>query len=518
VERQSGLAPRVELGLVALLSAVAVALRGWQLGRAPLWVDEAMSWHFSRLPLADLAAGLLLDSGPPLYYLLLRAWTTLAGDGELALRLPSALAGSALVPALWAVGRRTLGPPIGLAAAAIAALAPAAVAFSREARVYPLLSLAALLALHFSSRWLASRRRAHLVTAWVATAAALYLHNYGLLLLPLLTCLPWLATACASGRRMRDAALLTSPAIALLPWLPTLIAQTRAGAPTAWMAAAWEAHGGFPGVFGASLASLSPGGAQPPYVGIRGLAGAGWWPVALALVALALGCAALLRRPPGSTAGASGRWLLAYLALPPLLAVGLSLAGSPIYLPGRLDQLILPAFCLVAATGLLHIRPRALALAVGTGWLALSAATVVSHLRLPPATDEAGLPSALRQLARAGDTVVCTSLTRAPIEHALRRVDGIRWRSFPAAIERHPGNVDQDALLADPQALRREAEALVADLDGRVLIAFVPDAVDRFLLDRLLAAPQARRARAAGTYRLPRIGLEVTLFELDLGD
>lgn len=516
-EQRQGISPRLELGLATLLLALAALARGWQLGRAPLWLDEAMSWRFARLPLAELADALRLDSGPPLYYLLLRGWTALAGDGTLALRVPSALAGVALVGAIWRIGRHHFGPGIGLTAAAVAALSPVAVAFSREARVYPMLSLASLLAVHLAVRWIGSRQTSDLLGASLATVAALYFHNYAVLLLLVLATLPWLSSSVPHRRRIQDGAILAAPAIALLPWLPIFAEQTRAGAPTAWMAAAWEAHGGVPGVLAASLASLSPGGAQPPYVGIRGLSTAGWLPSALALVALAIGTVALARSRIPAGRPVHGRWLLAYLALPPALAAAISLLRSPIYLPGRLDQLVLPAFCCTAAVGWARLRPRGLALLVGAGWLSLSAATLFAALRVGPLPEESGLPIAVRQRVRPGDTVVCTSLTRAPLEHALRRVNGLAWRSYPDSIARHPGNVDTDALLARPEELRREADALVTSLSGRVLVAFVPDAVDRFLFERLVASPRARETKNVGTYRLPRLGLEVTLFALDLG-
>src|SRR5437879_2480547 len=96
---------RRDLWAALLVSWLALAVRLWRLGDAPLWLDEAFSWHDARQPLG-LIVGARVDVHPPLYYGLLHLWMPLAGDGEYALRFPSALLAVLAVPAAAYLARR----------------------------------------------------------------------------------------------------------------------------------------------------------------------------------------------------------------------------------------------------------------------------------------------------------------------------------------------------------------------------------------------------------------------------
>jgi 4-amino-4-deoxy-L-arabinose transferase-like glycosyltransferase len=76
-----------------------------------------------RLNLAKVVSGCIrAEPHPPLYYMLMLAWTDLFGTSVLALRLPSALCGIACIPVIYALGAREAGKATGLVAAAMLAL------------------------------------------------------------------------------------------------------------------------------------------------------------------------------------------------------------------------------------------------------------------------------------------------------------------------------------------------------------------------------------------------------------
>jgi len=124
-----------------MILLLALALRGYRLGGQSLWADEGNSLALAQASLADIAARTALDIHPPLYYWLLHGWTRLAGNSEVALRLPSLFASLLLVAVTYRLGRRLGGRRIGLLSAGLVAVSPFQVYYAQEARMYALLAL-----------------------------------------------------------------------------------------------------------------------------------------------------------------------------------------------------------------------------------------------------------------------------------------------------------------------------------------------------------------------------------------
>ena len=113
-----------------------------------IWLDEAISIHQARLSLHDLFRNLYNgDRQPPLYHLTL--WLTIRafGHSEFAVRLPSLIAGTLVIPALYELGRELYDRRTGLIAAAFAAVSPLLIWYSQEVRMYEFAALFGLLAL-----------------------------------------------------------------------------------------------------------------------------------------------------------------------------------------------------------------------------------------------------------------------------------------------------------------------------------------------------------------------------------
>jgi mannosyltransferase len=80
------------------------------------------------------------ESAPPLYYILVWAWTKVFGAGPVGFRSFSALIGTLTIPVMYAAGRQ-ISPRAGVWAATLATVSPAMYLFSQEARCYALLIL-----------------------------------------------------------------------------------------------------------------------------------------------------------------------------------------------------------------------------------------------------------------------------------------------------------------------------------------------------------------------------------------
>ncbi|QLQ40180.2 glycosyltransferase family 39 protein [Micromonospora robiginosa] len=127
------------------LLTLAVTLVG--IGHAQLWRDELATWSAATRPLPDLVRlTRTIDAATGPYYLLMHAWTALAGTSPTALRLPSALAMAGAAALTAALGARLAGDRAGLLAGLLFAVLPATSRYGQEARPYALATLLAVLA------------------------------------------------------------------------------------------------------------------------------------------------------------------------------------------------------------------------------------------------------------------------------------------------------------------------------------------------------------------------------------
>lgn len=132
---------------VAAALITALALRLFRLGDAPLWFDETVTAEWVRASWSVLLHDVLRDNHPPLYFLLLKAWSSWAGDSAAALRFPSAVASALCVPLIAAAAGVAGGRRAMHWAAWTAAIAPLLVHHGQEARSYALVAF--LASLHF---------------------------------------------------------------------------------------------------------------------------------------------------------------------------------------------------------------------------------------------------------------------------------------------------------------------------------------------------------------------------------
>jgi mannosyltransferase len=208
---------------VAGATLVAAFLRFFHLGRQSLWIDEAMTWTSAGFGSPLSLSNLLDNVHGPLYGLIVRLWCGMAGDSEWALRLPSAVAGVLLVPALAWLAAAWLGRGVAAPAAWLAAGSPFLVWYSQEARSYALLMLCVALS---GTALLALARRpgARAALAYAAAAGAGLLSSFSFAMLAPLHLRWWLGAREGRGRRAR---LLALTAIGLtllaLPWAPRVL-------------------------------------------------------------------------------------------------------------------------------------------------------------------------------------------------------------------------------------------------------------------------------------------------------
>jgi uncharacterized membrane protein len=131
--------------IVLGLTLVGAVLRFGTLDVQSIWLDESATLLLVHRGFGGMLSHLASsESTPPLYYVLVWAWTKVLGAGPLGFRSFSALAGTLTIPVLYAAGRE-ISPRAGVWAGTLAVVDPAMYYYSQEARAYALLILFAAL-------------------------------------------------------------------------------------------------------------------------------------------------------------------------------------------------------------------------------------------------------------------------------------------------------------------------------------------------------------------------------------
>ncbi len=143
-EKRPGRAERDAQIAIVLL---AVALRALAIARGhQLDIDEADTALKVAKPIAALVSDLTRDGHPPLYFLLLKGWTTLFGRGEAVLRALSLVFSGATLVLLMRTARGVFGATAAVFAGLFFAFSPVEIFHASEGRMYTLLPLLALAA------------------------------------------------------------------------------------------------------------------------------------------------------------------------------------------------------------------------------------------------------------------------------------------------------------------------------------------------------------------------------------
>jgi mannosyltransferase len=398
---------------VAALTVVAFAVRLAQLHQS-LFGDELFLYRI----VAGHGLGQVLslvhdtESTPPLHFVL--AWLgAKVGDASVGMRIPSLVAGTATVPATFALGRRSVGDGPALFGAAIVAIAPFAIFYGVEGRAYSTLGLLAALSTLALLRALDRGRRRDWALFAALTLAVLYTHYVGVFVV--VAHGAWVA----SRRRDRLRALAFAYAAAALgyaPWIPSFLVQRRDSAAVRIE----HAYALTPRSVARAFLQVLPG---HPYFKLDSFPG----PAVVAAFVVAVGAAgvaavlALRRRAaPAGVADRRAIELLAVVALAtPVGAILYSLGPESVFLPRNMIPSLPAAALLLGAA--VFAAGRTGAAVIGAVLLALlavgAARTFEADFQRPPYRAAARYVEAH---GRPGDAVLDVVVDPTTLGSALR--------------------------------------------------------------------------------------------------
>lgn len=428
---------------LVVVTLVAAVLRFHNLGDASLWRDEAATWQEAQGSFLDIIRATAADNYPPLHNLLVALSMRFFGDGEWALRLPSALCGVLAVPALYWVGRMASGRLAGLFAALLLAFSYFHIWQSENARGYALMALAAILfagsALWFGRRVTWPRA----VAAILSGAALLYSHPYGTLV--------WLAIAIATLIVLL--ARTESERVQAFTWLLLQVVIALLFLPWAWLLLL-RAH------------DIVAGGFWIPYPTVTYVLqtltaiGSGFLATLIAILlaaavflapAVAIDGIATVAGPPLRIgAPAVGWFVLAWLVAPLLMALAASILVQPIIVSYYLIG-CLPALLLLAGMGLARFATGALTTAIAFA-VALATAGLGLAYGIPGAAEDwRGAAVFVEQnLPADGCILVSDALTEHAIAYYDRQLPCV---VYPAGVPETKANVLFAMLVGDQAGL-----------------------------------------------------------------
>jgi uncharacterized membrane protein len=124
-------------------------LRCWRLTFVTLWSDEFRgTYQLIQLPWKDLlTANYSWEFNPPLYFILLKAWVSIFGSGEIVMRVFSIVLSSGSLVTIYYISKKLGDWRSGIAAMSILAFHPQYLYYSTELRMYSLLIFLSLVAI-----------------------------------------------------------------------------------------------------------------------------------------------------------------------------------------------------------------------------------------------------------------------------------------------------------------------------------------------------------------------------------
>jgi mannosyltransferase len=502
--------------LIAPIIVIAAVLRLYDIQGPDIWLDEAYSALLANESWSGILTALKVDSGPPLYYFILHIWVGLFGDSELALRLPSVVGGILLVYCIYHVGARLFSSEVGLLAAGMLAVSPIHIYYSQQARVYSLLALVALVSTYFLWQILWDKKRHLIIPYSVLALSTAYLHYYGLYLLVAHA----LIVICAGGLR-KDLKIWLGCGLFLVVgygfWVPFFYGQLDNGEAMTWFQYFWNKNGVL-GSLHQTMNVYAPGAEKPLYIRLQGLRAFGWV-ATFALYSLTLLSFYHFFQQRNADEAFRKRFLsvLIFTLVPLGLMLITSVVITPNYIPARADQLVFPGFLLLLCVGLVSLKP-AVRYSLFCLLVAFSVTSLHGYYKSSAVNSDRALAQKIAEWATPGDIVLTTSLSRAPLEYYLRRLNApVEFLSFPASTADHPGYQLDSKLLESSEKLISEARAISAEMKsrlgsgGRFFLVYVDAPVNLSLKNIILQESDSALIESLGSYRQAGLNARISL-------
>lgn len=168
------------IGLVAAMTAYAGLVLS-HISTWSIWFDEAFTAYLVRFSYADIAHYTATDVHPPLYYWVVKLWTSLWGTNELAFRSLSMVFGVVAIGLGFVLLRKLFGKRAAVLGAWLMALSPMLIRYGEEARMYMMVTAIVLGATYVLVRAMETNTRKYWVLYGVLISLGMWTHYFAAL-------------------------------------------------------------------------------------------------------------------------------------------------------------------------------------------------------------------------------------------------------------------------------------------------------------------------------------------------
>ena len=222
--------------LVFLLFIICLSLRIAFITQKNLWFDEVFSWHLSLDNFYTIIVRTANDIHPPLFYFILKIWTTAFGDSVAAMRLLSAIFTSSAVFFIYSLSKRYLDIPVAVLVVLLYIVSPLNLYYSQEVRMAGINLFWNLGSVYFLLKLTEKTHDYHRIfkdkftlTYILFTAAAIYTHYFSFFIVGAELLYILYIYHKSPKQYISYLLLIAAVAVLYLPWVPELITHFSRG-------------------------------------------------------------------------------------------------------------------------------------------------------------------------------------------------------------------------------------------------------------------------------------------------
>ena len=165
--------------LIGLSVFVGISL--WTITKSSIWFDEAFGAYMTRFNFWEIAKYTAADVHPPLFYWLLKIWSMLFGNTELALRSMSVLFGGIAIIFGYLLTNKLFNKNAARISLIFMSLSPMLVRYAQEMRMYTLVAAISLAATYVLVIALESKKKLPWVIYGILVALGMWTHYFSVI-------------------------------------------------------------------------------------------------------------------------------------------------------------------------------------------------------------------------------------------------------------------------------------------------------------------------------------------------